>query len=133
MSPGQTQYGGALMDAAVLRAASSDIGGAVHAARAAIHRAAHTGNRPDTTDAVAIAVIGLASSPDRLDAAATVDGVRHCPVLGHIPAIYASIHQSRIDAAREHVITTLDADADAYASARGAARPWTTTRSSPTH
>ena len=118
---GDNQYGSALMDVAVLRAASGDVAGAAHAAEAAIHQAARTGNRPDTADAVAVAAIVLAGHPDRLDAAATADGARHGPVLGPIPATYSAIHKTRIDDAVERVAASLGTDAFAAARRRGAA------------
>lgn len=112
---GDTQYGSASMDAAVLRASSGDVAGAAGIANAAIQQAARTGNRPDTTDAVAaIAAIVLAGHPDHLDAAATADGARHGPVLGPvlgpISATYSAIHQTRTDAALERVATSFGTD-----------------------
>ena len=118
---GDNQYGSALMDVAVLRAASGDVAGAAHAADAAIHQAARTGNRPEAADAVAIAAIVLAGHPDRLDAAATADGARHGPVLGPIPATFSAIHKARIDATVERVAASLGTDAFAAARRRGAA------------
>ena len=109
------------MDAAVLRAAAGDVAGAAGAARAAIHQTARAGNRPDAADAVALAVVVLADLPDRFDAAATLLGVRHGPVLGHIPPTYSAVHQGRIDVAREHITARLGTDEIANARRRGEA------------
>ena len=118
---GEALYASALMDAAVLRAASGDIAGAARAARTALDFSAHTGNRPDATDAIAIAAVVLAACPDGLDVAATLDGAREGPTLGAIPPQTSGIHQYRIDAAREHAAAGLGPDAFAAARACGAA------------
>ena len=63
----------------------------------------------------------FAGHPDSLGAAATLEAARDGPVLGPIPPGWARIHQPRIDAALDHIATSLDQGAYASARQRGAA------------
>jgi hypothetical protein len=87
----------------------------------AIDRAAHSGNRVVVADAVALAILVFAGRADSFEAAAAADGALHGPALVHIPPLWTGIHQPRIDAALEHVATTLGDDAFGAAQQRGAA------------
>ena len=53
--------------------------------------------------------------------ALSVQTARHGPVLGQKAPTFSAIHQSRIEAAREHVAASLDLDACTSAQQRGAA------------
>ena len=114
---GDTLYSLSLIDAAVLRAVAGDMVGAARGRPYRGRRLRPQREPASLNDAIAVATVVLAAYPERLEAAAILDGTRHGPVIGHFPPTWSVIHQPRIDAAVEHVASGLGPDAFATPNA----------------
>ncbi len=113
-------YSGALLDVAFLRA-PADLARAARAASTAIGVLARTGNRSNIADAIAMAAFVTAAHPAYREVAVTLDGARRGPLLGHIPALFTTPYQPRLDATSEDVVAGLDPAIVGAAQRRGAA------------
>ena len=118
---GGSIYPGALMDMAVLRAAEGDVPRAADLARTSVEHFVRDGYRQNLADALSAVTTIFAEHYVGGDAAATVDGARHGPVLGQLLSGFLAPHRSRVEVARERVAADLGADAYEAARHRGAA------------
>lgn len=118
---GGSIYPGALMDMAVLRAAEGDVPRAADLARTSVEHFVRDGYRQNLADALSAVTTIFAEHHVGGDAAATVDGARHGPVLGQLLSGFLAPHRSRVEVARERVAAALGPDAYEAARHRGAA------------